>query len=190
MSSKLEFQNIGDSLSYGTEVMLQIFCSLAICFAWFRMRDMKFDHRLDNSLDEGLLLVSLSFVYILSVFGIVTGQSRSSSLLVASSTLSAIESSLQTAFIFHALRRSSLKPYHETKKPGRQYVTFLLIANVAACIMCGVQGQRMSLDNTTFDPLPSIIVRRCSLPFVTFYRLHSAICLANVWKNAYKLKRD
>ena len=65
----------------------------------------------------------------------------SGSLLMTSSVVILFQSIFQTVFIVNALRRSPLKSYHETKKPGREYVTFLLVVNIAMWAITRSVGQ-------------------------------------------------
>lgn len=76
-------------------------------------------------------------------------------------------------------------------KPGKQFVTFLLIANVSLFFfhtlegMKSVFGENMNSNRRT-RPYASLIVGVA--PLIVFYRFHSSVCLAEIWKHCYNIK--
>ncbi len=178
-----------------SEVILYTLALVAVCIAAYKIRDMRFQSEKDNSLDESLLLVALTGQFVFCVFCIMAGHyntdSYGGSLVMATSMLIMVEAVLQTVFILNGLRRSPLKPYHETKKPGREYVTFLLVCNIG---MWGINTFEVLRSDSNpialnfYGLLLWNIITHVSTPLVIFYRFHSTVCLANIWKNAYKQK--
>lgn len=76
-------------------------------------------------------------------------------------------------------------------KPGKQFVTFLLIANVSLFFfhtlegMKSVFGENMNSNRRT-RPYASLIFGVA--PLIVFYRFHSSVCLAEIWKHCYNIK--
>lgn len=99
-------------------------------------------------------------------------------------------------------------------RPGRQIVTFLLVANISMwfinTLIKGHASFRPShLEVKTvidvkhvlvsendffllqfFGQWAWVIITHVSMPLAIFYRFHSTICLFDIWKSAYKFKVD
>jgi hypothetical protein len=79
------------------------------------------------------------------------------------------------------------------RKPGKQVITFLLVANVALFIMNTFEAQKagISPEIVHFYGLQSwaMLVRGCA-PLCIFYRFHSSVCFAEVWKHTYPVNTE
>ena len=177
------------------EVALYTLALIAIIFAFYKIRDMRFHSDRDNSLDETLLVVALIGQIVWCVFTIMAGHYNRHSfggvLVMSTGILILLEAIVQTVFILNGLRRSPLKPYHESKKPGREYITYLLVVNIAMWAINTFEVLRADSNPVAlkfYGVLLWSIISHVSTPLVIFYRFHSTVCLANIWKNAYKLK--
>ena len=166
---------------------------IAIIVAGYKMRDMRFHKDKDNMLDEVLHAVALIGQYIFCIFCVVAGRYNTNtyggSLVMATSVLLMLQATFQTVIILQALRRSAARQFHETKKPGREYITFLLVSNIALWGINTFQVLRTDSNPVTvkfYSILPWSIVTHVATPMAIFYRFHSTVCLANIWKNAYK----
>ncbi|XP_064637343.1 proton channel OtopLc-like [Lineus longissimus] len=192
---KKEFVDSAVIVVYTTEITLYVLTSLATIFAFIKMRNMKFLGDRDNTLDETLLLISTSGVYVYGLSSLLAGRYHSNvsggTLLIISGAVVLIEATLQTLFICNGLRRASFRNTQEHHKPGREFVTFLLICNIA---MWGTNTfEKLRLDYNPvqaqfYGLLPWSIASHICIPLNILYRFHSTICLANVWKAAYKIK--
>lgn len=102
-----------------------------------------------------------------------------------------IETCMQTVFILNSWWRR-IKGQHQIKeKPGRQYVTFLLIANICLWIINTLIKGRAGfrpLHMDVFGAWAWTIMTHISMPLGIFYRFHSSICLYEIWKASYKMK--
>lgn len=192
---KEEYNNTAVMVVHISEVVLYFLALVAVTVAAIRIRDMNFHHERDNSLDEILLLGSLVGVLLFCVFSIVAGRYNVDSygglLIVASSVLIMVEAVVQTVFILNGLRRSSRIPLHESKKPGRECITYLLVCNVA---MWGINTFEVMRSDSNpvamefYGFLPWSIITHISTPLAIFHRFHSTVCLASIWLDAYKIK--
>uniref|UniRef100_A0A914XS18 Uncharacterized protein n=1 Tax=Plectus sambesii TaxID=2011161 RepID=A0A914XS18_9BILA len=71
-------------------------------------------------------------------------------------------------------------------KPGKQFVTFLLVANVALFVLHTYKTQRETVDGVSFHGCSkNIAVLKVVNPLVIFFRFHSSVCLAHLWTHAY-----
>lgn len=176
-----------------SELVLYCLATIAVLAAAYRTRDLRFHSQRDNALDETLLLLALAGQFTFCVFGAVAGQyntdSNGGTLVMATSLVIMLQATVQTVFILNGLRRSSRQPYNESCKPGREYITFLLVCNIAMWGMNTFESQRSEANPITlqfYGFLPWSIMIHISSPLAIFYRFHSTVCLANIWKNAYR----
>uniref|UniRef100_A0A0N4ZA57 G_PROTEIN_RECEP_F3_4 domain-containing protein n=1 Tax=Parastrongyloides trichosuri TaxID=131310 RepID=A0A0N4ZA57_PARTI len=110
-----------------------------------------------------------------------------------------IESTLQALFILVISRMKALSESAKLKKPGKQFVTFLLIANVSLFFFHTLEGMKCIFgyteSSTSSDTNKSNlnVENYLSLvyavsPLVIFFRFHSSVCLAEIWKHCYSEK--
>ncbi|CEF63987.1 Otopetrin family-containing protein [Strongyloides ratti] len=110
-----------------------------------------------------------------------------------------IESTLQALFILIASRMKASSKYARLKKPGKQFVTFLLIANVSLFFFHTLEGMKCIFGNTDSQVTEDVSESRINAenylslvyavsPLVIFYRFHSSVCLAEIWKHCYSEK--
>jgi len=114
-------------------------------------------------------------------------------LALFTSILVLFQSTIQTLFILNGLRRSAANAYQEYSKPGRQYVTFLVVANTALWAINSFEllhADSSPLEMEFYGSLPWSLITHISIPLAIFYRYHSTVCLADIWKDAYKLKSN
>jgi len=183
-------------VTHSSDILLYVLASLAVLIAAIRVRHLKFHRDRDNNLEELLLIISVTGVYVLAVFGLVAGKWCNSSeirgpLVMASSVVVIFESTAQTLFIMNGLRRSALSNVHERRKPGREFVTFLLVCNIAMWGLNIFEVLRAAASPVLLEFYGVVawnIIAHIAMPLAMFYRFHSIICLAAIWNNAYKLK--
>ncbi|CRK95797.1 CLUMA_CG009254, isoform A [Clunio marinus] len=125
------------------EIILYTVCSTAVLVAFFRMRDLKYqkksgDHHADTiKLDCTLLVVAGIGVYVYGMFSIMGSSFALQDNLpgardaLISEALSLFQVSLQTLFILNSCWRRCKGSQQIREKPGRQIVTFLLVANIS-----------------------------------------------------------
>lgn len=105
--------------------------------------------------------------------------------------LSLLQTSLQTMFILNAWWRRTKGAQQNRIKPGREIITFLLVANMAIWFINTLIKNRASFRQTHlnfFGIWAWTIITHVSMPLAIFYRFHSTICLFEIWKVTYKLK--
>ena len=193
---KDEYSDTAVMVVHISELVLYFLALVAASVAAYKIRDMRFHHNRDNSLDEILLLFSLVGVLLFCVFSIVAGRYNVDTfggmLVMSSSVLIMVEAVVQTVFVLNGLRRSSRLPYHESKKPGRECITFLLVCNIAMWGINTFEVMRSDSNPIAMDFygfLPWSIITHISTPLAIFHRFHSTVCLASIWLDAYKLKQ-
>lgn len=184
-----------------SEILLYTVTSMAVGAAVIRMRDLKYlaktsDHHASSiTLDCTLLVLSQTGVYMYGLFSIIGNYFSieenyyGSEEGLAAEILSLVQTSIQTLFILNASWRRCRGAKQHRIKPGREIVTFLLVANMSIwCINTLIKGQagfRPSHLNL-YGIWAWTVITHVSMPLAIFYRFHSTICLFEIWKSAYK----
>lgn len=103
--------------------------------------------------------------------------------------LQLIQILIQTPWIIDGLRRCSNSAILRQRKPGRELVTFLLIANVSLWIYYTFSVKTADVGDIRYgfygDRAWSII-NHVSLPLIMFYRFHASVCLVDIWRHSYE----
>ncbi|GLG95585.1 Proton channel OtopLc [Gryllus bimaculatus] len=165
------------------ELVLYVLCTVAVLLCMLRMRALKYKRKPSHghggnglSLDNSLLLIAQTGVYIYCMFSIIGCYfSDESDLGLVAELFSLVQTTVQTA----------------RRKPGRQIVTFLLVANMSMWSINTLEKGHASFRPSHlvfFGEWAWTIITRVSMPLAIFYRFHSTICLFEIWKNAYKFK--
>ncbi|XP_053678029.1 proton channel OtopLc [Anopheles nili] len=185
------------------ETLMYALTAVAVVVAMLKMRDLKYqrkknDHHAGSiSLDCTLLVLAQTGVYVYGMFSIVgsyfsmrQGVRGAREGLVAE-LFSLIQTSIQTLFILNAVWRKCRGARQNRTKPGREIVTFLLVANMAMWFINTLIKGRASFRPshlTFFGTWAWTVITHVSMPLAIFYRFHSTICLFEVWKSTYKVK--
>ena len=95
---------------------------------------------------------------------------------------------LQTPFLMDSLRRCSNTPEARQAKPGREYVTVLLFCNLATWLLQTLENQASqdTLCVHFYGNFTWTLLKHATTPLCLFYRFHSSVCLADIWKSAYE----
>ncbi|PAV65571.1 hypothetical protein WR25_12274 [Diploscapter pachys] len=183
-----------DIFQYATST---IGCIIAI----YQMRALKYltNHTAVNEdqelLDQILICVGLIGELIYSIAGLVglTGESSWESLtfvLLFVHISRLIQITVQTLLLYVA-NRVRVKESHFDSQPGKQAVTFLLAANVAMFMMNLFESEKAGVSEIIIDFYGKrswVILVRCFSPLTIFFRFHSSVVLAEIWKNVYARK--
>ncbi|KAF0307286.1 Proton channel OtopLc [Amphibalanus amphitrite] len=99
-----------------------------------------------------------------------------------------IEVIIQTPFLMDSLRRCSNTPEARQAKPGREYVTVLLFCNLAMWLLQTLENQASqdTLCVHFYGNFTWTLLKHATTPLCLFYRFHSSVCLADIWKSAYE----
>jgi hypothetical protein len=160
------------------------------------VQKLKFHGEEQSVLGDFLLRFAAIGMFAYSTFNIVAGglsvHSDPKNLLVlATGGITIIQVMLQLLFITDAQRRRIHSTSHETKKPGRQVVTFLLLCNITMWIVYTFEVQKVKdspVQLKFFGFYAWAMIQRVCLPLCIFFRFHSSVILVEIWKNSYKTK--
>ncbi|XP_066948299.1 proton channel OtopLc-like [Macrobrachium rosenbergii] len=161
----------------------------ATCIAFHYVRFLDIIHHKISAVDDTLLYICLPSVFLYSFFILVPYGMHGDYLYVAVNALRIIQSILQTALIVDGLRRCSNSSELKKKKPGREVIIFLVVMNVATWLLMSFQIISVSGNTLLYNFYGKEVwtaVSHLTLPLSLFYRFHSSVCLADIWKDAYE----
>lgn len=144
-------------------------------------------------LDDILLIVGLIGQLMICIFSVVAlnNDGLTAVMIVTTSVLRMCQVLLQTVFILFAQRLVATTQYMQQKKPGRELVTFLLMTNLSMFLINTFEAQKAAANPLTSqfygEGIWTVIVHS-TVPLCIFYRFHSTVCLAEIWKKAYQMK--
>jgi len=146
-----------------------------------------------SAVDDILLIICIPCILLYAFFNMVPSMINGNSLFVIVYILQGIQAIIQTAFIGDGLRRCSNDNKLQNKKPGREVVTFLVVANVALWLLetFEIKNDAGNADKYEFYGKNLwTMISHLTLPLALFYRFHSSVCLADIWKSAYEPELD
>lgn len=134
------------------------FINKSKCHFYFSVSKLKFRCEETGNLNDILLRISAFGVFIYSAFSIIAGAlniypdniHEPSLLVTVTSSVVVLQVILQLLFIADVSRRRVHLPEHDRTKPGRQVVTFLLIANVAMFAIYTFEAQKVANNPVSF----------------------------------------
>ncbi|XP_073963847.1 proton channel OtopLc-like isoform X2 [Choristoneura fumiferana] len=181
------------------ELILYTLTIAACCAAIKQMRVLPYKRKSQAvlQLDTSLLILAQSGMFVYCMFSLIgchhTLSSDTSAGLTGffSEFLSLNQTILQSLFIIDAWWRRSSTSEQRRDKPGRQLVTFLLVANMAMWAINTLEKNRAEFRPAHLEfygPWAWTIITHVSMPLAIFYRFHSTICLFEIWKNCFKNK--
>lgn len=181
-----------------SEIVLYIVTATAVIAALYRMQDLKYSKQYREftiqaikmsliviffsesgiGLDCTLLLLAQSGVYIYSMFSMMgcyftMNENEYSIMGLIAEALSLFQTSIQTIFILNAWWRRTKGKHQDRTKPGREIITFLLVANMAIWFINTLVKNRASFRHSHlnfFGIWAWTIITHTSMPLAIFYR--------------------
>lgn len=151
------------------------------------------------TVDDVLLLIGLAGNFILefviagsnSIYIRDHGMSLLPVLGIVSSLLSISQSIFQSLIIPIGLRVCCKNSQERQIKPGRQAITFVLLGNVALWASRSFEAKELQMQTVSevIGRTMWLIVMNVSSPLLLFFRFHSSVCFAHVWKQVYEEPR-
>lgn len=176
------------------ELTIYATATIATLIGMVQVRHLRYDSYRSFQLDDILLVGAQTGLFLYSTFTVIGGHFtlRSDTILVLIAALASIvQTACQTMFILDASRRNAATPEHMRRKPGREIVTFLLVANLAMWAISTLEKSRAEshpIQLNFYGLWAWTIITHVSMPLAIFYRFHSTVCLCEIWKRAYKMK--
>ncbi|CAG0882994.1 unnamed protein product, partial [Cyprideis torosa] len=180
--------------AYIFEFFLYVVSSLAVVIGMFRMRHMAFNRHKKVNIDVILLVIAQCGIFLYAIFVMVssntgrTEQTGTTALLTGFFML--VQAILQTVFILDAIKRHPTGVSQVRKKPGREFVTFLVLANLSMWALNTFETSKAlahPFHGNFFGERSWITITHISMPLAIFYRFHSTVCLCEIWTKSYKI---
>jgi len=180
-------------ISHASIMLLSL---LAILLGFCRIKQIKFHGEEESLLTTGLLKVASIGVFGYATFSIIAGclgdyRKPPNLVVMVTGIISIVQVILQLLFIQDVARRRIASADQDRSKPGRQIVTFLLICNLSIWVIYTFEVQKVEespVQIEFFGYKPWVIIQKLALPLCIFFRFHSTVALAEIWKNSYKTK--
>ncbi|XP_018027396.1 proton channel OtopLc isoform X2 [Hyalella azteca] len=170
-------------------LMILLVMTIATAFAYHAIRNLDIIKHHISNVDDILLIICLPCILLFAFFSLVPSVLNGSVLFAAVNIMQVIQTVLQTVLIGDGLRRCSNSSSLQQKKPGREVVTFLVVANVALWLLetFEIKSDAGNADKYAFYGKNLwTLLSHLTLPLALFYRFHSSVCLADMWKASYE----
>lgn len=161
-----------------------------------QIRRMKSKTARQRRLSDLLQRIGMLAVYVYGICNMIAGGTTMTSLqhflLFLDGTLMVIQAFLQSLFI-HQVSKKRLSPLNVDDKPGRQVVIFLVFTNIVLWILESFTTQKQLRSRLQLEFYGNVawpVITRIVLPFVMFYRFHSAVALMEAWRKSYRVKTN
>ncbi|XP_014679228.1 PREDICTED: otopetrin-1-like [Priapulus caudatus] len=177
---------IFESFLIGLHVIAIIVTAVAI----YRLRSLPFREHVEEELDTMLLFIAQFGVFLYAICSIIatnlTLSNAAETLLLVFNIARVLQTCLQTMLIIDGTRRYSAHAHGE--RPGKQLITFLIAANLSLYILNTFEMLKVTanpVQRNFYGTMACTILTHICTPLAIFYRFHSTVCLAEIWKNAY-----
>lgn len=161
-----------------------------------QIRKMKSKTARQRRLSDLLQRIGMLAVYVYGICNMIAGGTTMMSLqhflLFLDGTLMVIQAFLQSLFI-HQVSKKRLSPLNVDEKPGREVVIFLVFTNIVLWILESFTTQKQLRSRLQLEFYGNVawpVITRIVLPFVMFYRFHSAVALMEAWRKSYRVKTN
>ncbi|XP_054721630.1 proton channel OtopLc-like isoform X2 [Uloborus diversus] len=171
------------------EGVLTVIGLLSVCISFYQIRKLDISEHPITFLDDVLLFVPLPFYFVHGIMSVTAEFANSNYTRLALHILVTFQVVVQTPFILDGLRRCSNSQTHRYRKPGREVITFLIILNLTLWVVNTFELKSVEHyhgQEEYFGDLIWMFVGHTTLPLMLFYRFHSSVCLADMWKSAYE----
>ncbi|CAN8006620.1 unnamed protein product, partial [Ixodes hexagonus] len=141
-------------------------------------------------LDDFLLCIPLPFFFLHGMLVVIANlQHGGSWARIVLQIFAVIQVVVQTPLIIDGLRRCSNSHVLRYKKPGREIISFLIVINITMWIVYTFERKtavRFFMGIRYYGLHAWVFVEHTTIPLMLFYRFHSSVCLADIWKSAYE----
>ncbi|MCL4149453.1 UNVERIFIED_CONTAM: hypothetical protein GTU68_047684 [Idotea baltica] len=172
-----------------SELIIHFIMGIAAVLAYLAIRSLDIVKHKVSSVDDILLYICLPCIFLYAVFSLVPAFKDGKPLFVAVSIVQVIQAVIQTALICDGLRRCSNTSALNSKKPGRELITFMVVANVALWLLetFEIKSEEGNYYKYKFYGKEAwTLLSHMTLPLALFYRFHSSVCLVDIWKAGYE----
>ncbi|CRK99967.1 CLUMA_CG013262, isoform A [Clunio marinus] len=171
------------------ELTVLLILIVAVIVAYFQTSKLDINLHPISKLDDVLLFIAIPAFFSETIFSLVAAINFGRILNISIIIAQIVQVLIQTPWIIDALRRCSNTIELRKKKPGRELVTFMTIANVSLWIYYTFSVRNTDIDDERYEFFGYVlwsILNHVSLPLIMFYRFHASVCLVDIWKHSYE----
>lgn len=171
------------------ELIVLVIMVITVVAAYVQTVKLDINHHPMSKLDDILLFIAVPAFFSETIFSLIPAGVNHSWLNMGVILAQLVQILIQTPFIIDGLRRCSNAAYLRKEKPGRELVTFLIIANVAVWLFLtfSVKTAYTGDERYVFYGYTLWnILNHVSLPLIMFYRFHASVCLVDMWRHSYE----
>ena len=190
-----QFLETAVRLNHLGDLSLLVLTTIAVILVFYRTYGLRYrDNDKGPGFEDALLVISLLGVYLMCISNIMaallTIGKLCTHLVILSYAMRLVQATLQTVYLLCTMRRRVWRREQAEKKSGREFLTFLLICNIAFWGMNIFEVQMSEanpLQAEFYGHVTWSIITHASLPFSILFRFLSTVCLANIWKHAWRM---
>ncbi|KAK8786081.1 hypothetical protein V5799_007551 [Amblyomma americanum] len=184
------YSSTGVAVYLGQEGVLVALAFVACLLAYGRVATLDVNGHPITMLDDFLLFIPIPFYFVHATLVVIAELEEGGSYVrMALQLFSVVQVVTQTPLIIDGLRRCSNSPALRYKKPGREIVSFLIVLNITMWIVYTFESKAVGkffMGTGYFGLRAWVFVEHTTVPLMLFYRFHSSVCLADIWKSAYE----
>lgn len=181
-----------------SDIALNVLAIVVTCVSMYYMNKLLFHKHDKINFDEVLLSISMFGFFFLLCFrlatevysaNITTDVGKFSVISLVSSLVNVVQSFMQVALIRDGLNRKAKNAKQRKHKHGRRWLTCLILLNLAMWLVNTFELKEIyegEIYQDLYGPLAWLIIVHVFLPLAIFFRFHSAVCMSDVWNEAYE----
>ncbi|KAB7507329.1 Otopetrin-3 [Armadillidium nasatum] len=176
-----------------SELIIHVIMIAVAILAFLAIKNLDLIKHGISNVDDLLLYICLPCIFLYAVFSMVPAFTYGKPLFVAVSIVQVVQAVIQTALIADGLRRCANSSNLAAKKPGRELITFLVVANVALWLLetFEIKSEEGNYYKYKFYGKETwTLLSHMTLPLALFYRFHSSVCLVDIWKAGYEAEAE
>ncbi|XP_065077097.1 proton channel OtopLc-like [Ochlerotatus camptorhynchus] len=184
-----DYRDTGILLDSIFELVVLVIMTFAVILAYFQTSQLDINQHPISRMDDVLLFIAIPAFFSESLFSMLpafVNQSILNGFIIFTQLLQIL---IQTPWIIDTLRRCSNTPELRKRKPGKELVTFLTIANVSLWIYYTFSVKTGDFGDERYEFYGYVlwsILNHLSLPLIMFYRFHASVCLVDIWQHSYE----
>lgn len=192
-SSSKDTLNLGMYVNGFSEVVFLAIMLVTAIIAFYSIRVLDVIRNAISCVDDILLFICLPCIFLYAFLSMVPYYKSGQGLFVTVAIMQVAQVILQTALICDGLRRCSNSSSLQHVKPGREFVTFLVVTNVAMWLLQTFEIKSEEGNSVMYEFYGKelwTLLSHLTLPLTLFYRFHSSVCLADMWKASYEPEEE
>lgn len=184
-----EYLDIGLSINALYETVVVSIMLVTTIIAYFYTSKLDINPHKISHLDDVLLFIAIPAFFGHTIFTLIPAVYGGSYLNIVAALLQLCQVLIQTPWIIDGLRRCANSNINKRTKPGRSLVTFLIGANITIWVFYTFSVKNIPARDERYKFYGDVvwtILSHITQPLIMFYRFHSSVCLADIWKNSYE----